>query len=102
MGPFRNGEGSEFHPDKIIDDMIAGNTVAIFSKTYCPYCKSIKDFFKGHGIEFQTLELDIMGQQGKDIQGLTHKSFLLYSENDGNILIDDLWHLSLRQRTGLF
>jgi arsenate reductase-like glutaredoxin family protein len=54
----------------VIDDMIKSNTVAIFSKTYCPYCKRIKEFFASKSIEFQALELDIMGQQGKDIQAL--------------------------------
>ena len=47
---------------------VAENTVAIFSKTHCPYCKRIKGFFKDKGIEFEAMELDIMGQLGKDIQ----------------------------------
>ncbi len=42
--------------------------MAIFSKTHCPYCKRIKGFFKDKGIEFEAMELDIMGQLGKDIQ----------------------------------
>ena len=68
MGPLRNGDGSEYPPDKIIDDLVAANTVTIFSKTYCPHCKRIKEFFKGKSIEYEALELDIMGQLGKDIQ----------------------------------
>ena len=68
MGPLRNGDGSEYPPDKIIDDLVAANTVTIFSKTYCPHCKRIKEFFKAKSIEYEALELDIMGQLGKDIQ----------------------------------
>ena len=68
MGPLRNGDGDEESPSDVIDQMIAKNLVAIFSKTYCPHCAKIKEFFKSKNIEFQALELDIMGTQGKEIQ----------------------------------
>ena len=68
MGPLRNEEGEEESPSNIIDELIAKNVVAIFAKSYCPHCKRVKEFFKSKNIEFRALELDIMGDQGKEIQ----------------------------------
>ena len=68
MGPIRNKDGSEEDPAKIVDDTIGQNSVVIFSKSYCPFCTKVKDFFAGKGIEFIALELDTMGNQGAEIQ----------------------------------
>ena len=55
-------------PDKIIDDHVAQNQVAIFAKTFCKYSKKTKEFFTTKGIKFEALDLDTMGSQGVDIQ----------------------------------
>jgi len=41
----------------IIDD----NTVAVFSKSYCPYCKATKSLLTELGAKFYTIELDQVG-----------------------------------------
>ncbi|KAK3176055.1 hypothetical protein OEA41_007377 [Lepraria neglecta] len=38
----------------IIDD----NAVAVFSKSYCPYCKATKALLSDKGAKFYTIELD--------------------------------------------
>lgn len=38
----------------IIDD----NVVAVFSKSYCPYCIATKDLLTEKGAKFYALELD--------------------------------------------
>jgi len=68
MAIIRNKDGQEEDPGKIIDQMISHNTVAIFSKSYCPHCKRITDFFTGNRVAFKDLELDLMGNQGVEIQ----------------------------------
>lgn len=41
----------------IIDD----NAVAVFSKSYCPYCKATKSLLTEMGAKFYTIELDKVG-----------------------------------------
>lgn len=47
----------------IIDD----NAVAVFSKSYCPYCKAAKSLLTENGAKFYTIELDQV-DDGADIQ----------------------------------
>lgn len=42
----------------IIDD----NAVAVFSKSYCPYCKATKSLLSEQGAKFYTIELDQVGE----------------------------------------
>ena len=55
-------------PNKIIDDHVAHNPVAIFAKSFCKYSKKTKEFFTTKGINFEALDLDTMGSQGLHIQ----------------------------------
>ncbi|KJE97197.1 glutaredoxin-C3 [Capsaspora owczarzaki ATCC 30864] len=43
---------------KLIDEFVASNTVAIFSKSYCPYCKRVKALFDSIGVKYTAIELD--------------------------------------------
>ncbi|XP_046543864.1 glutaredoxin-like [Haliotis rubra] len=49
--------------------LITENCVMVFSKTYCPYCKEVKNIFKNMNVPFQCVELDIRhdGQELQDI-----------------------------------
>jgi glutaredoxin len=55
-----------------IKNYISANKVMIFSKTYCPYCKRVKDFFQQGKIPFGHLELDTI-DNGSEIQNELHK-----------------------------
>jgi len=70
QGSILNKDADEETPEKIIEDMIKENAVAIFTKSFCPHCKTIKNFFANKGIAFKTLDLDILGAQGVKIQGI--------------------------------
>lgn len=39
-------------------DMIKGNPVIIFSKSWCPYCTEAKNIFKNANVKFEVRELD--------------------------------------------
>ncbi|GAB7353034.1 hypothetical protein MBLNU459_g3590t1 [Dothideomycetes sp. NU459] len=39
-------------------DIIDNNAVAVFSKSYCPYCKATKELLSKLGAQYYTLELD--------------------------------------------
>jgi hypothetical protein len=41
----------------IIDD----NAVAVFSKSYCPYCRATKQLLSDSGAKFYAIELDQVG-----------------------------------------
>jgi len=49
----------------IIDD----NAVAVFSKSYCPYCKASKALLTELGAKFYSIELDQV-DDGSDIQNV--------------------------------
>lgn len=42
---------------KIIDE----NPVAVFSKSYCPYCRAAKQLLSDNGAKFYAIELDQVG-----------------------------------------
>ncbi|KAG9242344.1 putative glutaredoxin [Calycina marina] len=48
---------------KIIDE----NAVAVFSKSYCPYCKDTKSLLNDLGAKYYIIELDQV-DDGSDIQ----------------------------------
>ncbi|KAH9944000.1 glutaredoxin [Epithele typhae] len=54
----------------LVEETIAGNKIAIFSKSYCPYCKRAKALLtsKFANVETKIYELDEMGE-GNAIQG---------------------------------
>ncbi|KAI9814158.1 MAG: hypothetical protein M1832_005969 [Thelocarpon impressellum] len=52
----------------IIDD----NAVAVFSKSYCPYCKASKALLTELGAKFYLIELDQV-DDGSDIQNALEK-----------------------------
>ncbi|KAF7714260.1 Glutaredoxin [Penicillium ucsense] len=47
--------------------LINENAVVVFSKSYCPYCKSSKDLLNKNGAKYKLLELDEL-EDGADIQ----------------------------------
>ncbi|ORZ22497.1 glutaredoxin-1 [Absidia repens] len=53
--------------EQYVDNLIANNKIVVFSKSYCPYCKSTKELFKQLGEDIVVIELDQI-KQGADIQ----------------------------------
>ena len=41
-----------------VKNLVADNPVMVFSKTYCPYCRTAKNIFTDLGVEAKVLELD--------------------------------------------
>ncbi|KAG9028720.1 glutaredoxin [Tulasnella sp. UAMH 9824] len=55
---------------EIVEEAIANHKVAIFSKTYCPYCRKAKELIKTFDLpegDVEIVELDIR-DDGSDIQ----------------------------------
>ncbi|KAJ5157365.1 Glutaredoxin [Penicillium canariense] len=48
-------------------NLINENGVVVFSKSYCPYCKSSKDLLDKLGAKYELLELDLV-EDGSAIQ----------------------------------
>merc|ERR1712070_1236925 len=43
---------------KTVQEMIDGNKVMVFSKSYCPFCDRAKGVLKEGGVDFSVIELD--------------------------------------------
>ncbi len=53
------------------EKLISEHLIAVFSKSYCPYCSQAKSAIKKLGLDESKvgiLELDTMGSEGADIQ----------------------------------
>ena len=53
-------------PDEIVREYISDNTVMVFSKSYCPFCKRTKELLKSKGVKFEVVELDLI-DNGADL-----------------------------------
>ncbi|KAF6198354.1 hypothetical protein GE061_008102 [Apolygus lucorum] len=54
---------------QFVKDSIAQDTVVIFSKSYCPYCKMAKEVFEKVKTSFKAIELDSR-DDGDEIQSV--------------------------------
>jgi glutaredoxin 3 len=45
-----------------VQSIIDENAVAVFSKSYCPYCKAAKQLLSEQGAKFYAVELDQVGE----------------------------------------
>ncbi|XP_034950200.1 glutaredoxin-C4-like isoform X1 [Chelonus insularis] len=52
-----------------VDQLINSDTVVIFSKTYCPYCKMAKEVFDKMAKKYTSIELDER-DDGDEIQNI--------------------------------
>lgn len=54
-------------PAAKVDEFIQTNRVALFSKTWCPYCNKVKELFKSLNLDVAVMELDLL-EDGAAIQ----------------------------------
>ncbi|KAG1138933.1 hypothetical protein G6F37_010060 [Rhizopus arrhizus] len=54
--------------EQIVEEIIKNNKIAVFSKSYCPYCTRAKKALEGLNLDFFHIELDEK-EDGADIQG---------------------------------
>ena len=62
------------HPDVYIKTKIAKHPVFVFSKSYCPYCKRVKNLLYAQGVHYASIELDIFeagGEVQRELKGMT-------------------------------
>ncbi|KAJ4831493.1 hypothetical protein Tsubulata_004724 [Turnera subulata] len=48
-------------------ELVSSNSVVVFSKSYCPFCVSVKKLLDQLGANYKTVELDLEGD-GSEIQ----------------------------------
>ena len=63
-----NEEELKLTPEELIDELPKTHFVTIFAKSYCKYSKRVKAFFKNKHIDFKAVDLDLLGDHGKEIQ----------------------------------
>lgn len=47
---------------KTVDDIIVEHQVAVFSKSYCPYCKMAKAALNETGVKYFVIEIEDRGK----------------------------------------
>jgi hypothetical protein len=47
--------------ESFVKNVIESNKIAIFSKTYCPWCDKVKDLFNELNEKYHFVELDLLG-----------------------------------------
>ncbi|KAF6201184.1 hypothetical protein GE061_005631 [Apolygus lucorum] len=52
---------------KFVEEFITNNSIAIFSKSWCPWCSKAKEVFNSHGLKYGVIELDL-DENGANIQ----------------------------------
>jgi glutaredoxin len=52
----------------LVKRWIEEHDVAVFSKSTCPFCIKLKASFKASRVDFASIELDTLGQTGKEVQ----------------------------------
>ncbi|TPX45103.1 hypothetical protein SeMB42_g03267 [Synchytrium endobioticum] len=52
----------------LVEQLIHDNAVQVFSKSYCPYCTKAKSLLDSMNIKYNAVELDLIGEQGQQIQ----------------------------------
>ena len=67
------GEAKTCEAVHIIEHLIKDNQVVIFSKSYCPYCRQVKDLLTNEGIDFVAVELDLH-ESGQILQRVLFQS----------------------------
>ncbi|KAI9774407.1 MAG: hypothetical protein M1840_004301 [Geoglossum simile] len=70
-----------------VQGIIDENPVAVFSKSYCPYCKAAKSLLTENGASFFVIELDQV-EDGADIQ--SHLANLTGQSTVPNIFINKI------------
>ncbi|KAI3761917.1 hypothetical protein L1987_52340 [Smallanthus sonchifolius] len=53
-------------------DLVSTNPVVVFSKSYCPYCVSVKKLLTELGSSFKAIELDLESDGG-EMQSALHE-----------------------------
>ena len=71
-------------PPELIEKLAKTYYVTVFAKSYCPYSKRVKEFFATSNVLFKAVDLDTLGEQGKEIQARLH-------EMTGQSTVPNVW-----------
>jgi len=61
--------------------------VRVFSTPGCPYCYTLKEFLKEHGIEFEDIDVSTNGEAAKEMIEKSGQMGVPVVEIDGQIVI---------------
>ena len=51
-----------FQPSRLYLPLLTSETLAVFSKSYCPYCSATKTLLSDMGAKYYAIELDQIGK----------------------------------------
>lgn len=76
------------------EKLISEHLIAVFSKSYCPYCSQAKSVIDKLGLEkgkVGILELDTMGSEGSDIQVCIPFSITVLRKTNTDVCFDSIF-----------
>mmetsp|Transcript_29883 Transcript_29883/g.28761 ORF Transcript_29883/g.28761 Transcript_29883/m.28761 type:complete len:225 (-) Transcript_29883:91-765(-) len=69
------GDYNEEETQSLVKDFVGNDKVTMFSFTTCPFCRRAKDYLDEKGIEYSTMELDLLeGNKGNEIRAILGKN----------------------------
>jgi len=64
-----------------------GKKVIVYSTSTCPYCVGVKQFLKGHSIEFEDIDVGIDQQKGQEMIQKSGQMGVPVVDIDGEIIV---------------
>ena len=71
-------------PSELIEKLTNTYFVTVFAKSYCPYSMRVKEFVTTSSITFKAVDLDTLGDHGKEIQAVLR-------EKTGQATVPSVW-----------
>ena len=65
--------------------------LVVYSTTWCPDCRRIKQQFEAHSITYREIDIDTDAKAGKHLQKQTGRTAIPYVEVDGKCMVRG-WH----------
>ncbi|GKV07750.1 hypothetical protein SLEP1_g19479 [Rubroshorea leprosula] len=64
-------------------ELVSSNSVVVFSKTYCPFCVSVKKLLQELGVNFKAVELDNESEIAMGSRGANEPSSWVHTQEPG-------------------
>ena len=84
LAKLQAGQFDEAAVGKKVDDLIASNSVMVFSFSTCPFCVKAKKILDDAGVKYNAIELNQMGADGMQIRAVL-------AERTGRTSMPNIW-----------
>jgi len=72
-------------------DELNARELVVYSTTWCPDCRRLKQHLEGYGVEYREIDIDADAEAAKHLQAKTGRTAIPYVEVDGRCMVRG-WH----------